>query len=389
MSLPLGLPLAAGVLLLGAGLGLGACAHGSGGEINVDEVQGQANQIERQLRTMRTALKERDVPRATEAFQQAERDLQEYRETLAAYPELGELKQSVAEAAQRLCYGTVDVALESCFQAVRAKDLGAARERLSAALAEHERCKPQIAGREDYMPLKLNLESAPQALAELERELARPGLQARVGERLGELRGRLGAVDKKLEALAAAPLKRELAVELDGELAALQKDLGEPWELSSEPEWVEPAAALQAELAARGARLAEQVRRGKLRWLIERDLPTAGEAARSGQTALKVLAKAKPGDPAREQAKQTAREKLGVARELYQTCQQTLAAVLKEEPGLGKTTWTLDAKRRSPGQIQVTCKAEAVRLEAALKRLERPPPPPPKPKKTGRRIQRW
>jgi len=381
--------LAAGVLLLGAGLGLGACAHGSGGEIDVDEVQGQANQIERQLRAMRTALKERDVPRAAQAFHQAELDLQEHGETLAAYPELGELKRAVKESAERLCYGTVDISLESCFQAVRAKDLPAARERLAAALAEHERCKTQIAGREDYTPLKLNLDSAPQALAALERELALPGLQARVGERLGALRERLAALDEKLKALEADPLRRELAAGLDGELAALQKDLGEPWALSAEPEWIAPAAALRGELDARGKRLAEAVRRGKLRWLVERDLPAAREAAGAGQDALKAMGKAKPKDPAREQAKQTAREKLGAARELYQACQQTLAAVLKEEPGLGKTTWALAGKPRSPGQLQATCKAEAARLEAVLKRLERPPPPPPKPKKTGRRIQRW
>jgi len=383
------IPARALALALVAGLGAGACAHGSGGEINVDEVQARASEIERDMRAMRAALKERDVPRATEALARAELAMQEHREELAAYPELAELKASLSESAERLCYGAVDVALERCFQAVRDKQLAQAASLLAEAQQEHERCRPRIAGREDYLPLKLNLDSAPQTLAQLERELALPGLQARVDERLAALRVRLDAVDAQLRTLEAEPLRREAAAAADLELGALRRDLDAPWELAGEPEWSQPAAALRAELDARGRRLTELVRRGKLRWLVERDLPAAAEAAQAGQAALKVVARAKPATPAREQAKQAAMQKLGAARDLYQACQQTVVAVLQEEPGLARSAWVLGGKKRSPGQLGQTCKAEAARLGAALRRLERPPPPPPKPKKTGRRIQRW
>jgi hypothetical protein len=356
---------------------LAACGHGDSGRIDVDRIQSHANAVEQQLREMRAALRARDLERARTAHRNAEEVMREQREALSAHPELGELEQSLREGGEGLCYAGVDIALERFFQAVRDQQGSEARARLAEAGAEHARCLPLIQAREDYLPLKLNLDSAPQALEALERELARPGLGARLKAALESARARLGEVDGRLARLEAEPLNRDLAAELHGELQDLGRTLALPGDLAGEPEWQAAAPDLVAAARTRTERLDALVRRGKLRWLAERDLP---ESARLGQAAA-AAAKAK--------AQPEVRAHLQAALGLLEGCQRTVAEVLGEEPGLARSAWSVDGKRRTPAWLQGHCKREAARLAGWLKRLDRPPPPPPKPRKTGRRIQRW
>ncbi len=359
------------------------CPHRTDGEIDVDAVQGYANQVERHLRSMRDALEAKDLERATDEHEEARETLADHRAALAAYPELSELEEAVGRASRTLCYHAASFALQAFYEQVRAKDLGAAREQLGVARKEHDRCKGQIDDRQDYMPLKMNLDSAPQALVDLERELARPALLERIGEAKAALEARKKAVQDKLTRLAAAPSQRELAIGIDADLKALEQQLGAQPDFGGEQVWQVYAAGLAGEIASLHQRRAGLVRRGKIRLIIDERLP-------AGRRLTAQAAKAKD--------KQAAAKMLAEAKGLYAEARQILAELIKAEPGLAKEAFRVGKNKRTGKWLLRHLARSVASVERLEKKLGRKRPAvrqktktqtKKKRKRGRRRVRRW
>jgi len=361
---------------------LSGCPHRTDGDIDVDAVQGYANLVEGHLRAMRDALESRDLERATDAHEEARETLAENREALAAYPELSDLEAAVERASRTLCYHAASFALQGYYEKIREKALEAARDQLEVARREHDRCQGQIADRQDYMPLKMNLDTAPQALAKLEQEIARPALLARIAEAKQGLEQSKAAIRAKLEKLASEPNQRDLAVGIDSDLNALQQQFDGQPDFGGEKVWTLYAASLAGEIASMHQRRVALVRRGKIRMILDERLPGARQATAQASKAKNKAA---------------ARDLLGQARTIYQQSKEALAVLLKEEPGLAKETFALGKNKRTGRWLLLHLNrsiASVDRLEKNLGRkgaVKQKPPKykPPKKKKTRRRVRRW
>lgn len=359
-----------------------ACSRRGTGDLNVDEVQAQANSVEKQLRAMRTALRAKDIQAAEERHAEARETLQEHRASLAAYPEAAELEAAVTEAGRSLCYHAVSLTLEGVFERVRAKELDEARARLERARAEHDRCEGQIRDREDYLPLKMNLDTAPQALVELERELARPALLARMSQVLQGLEQKKAVLQAKLAALEKQPNQRELAIELDAQLKTLRQELSQSGDFTGEPEWLQAAAALSGSLDELDRKRAALVRRGKLLLVAGDELVAADRVSVQAVTA---------------KDKQAARKMLAGALATYRQGLGIVEGLLAEEPGLARYPIRYKGGKRNGAWLKGHLAKSARTVERMLARLsgqKAPPPAKPKPspkpkKKSKRRIQRW
>lgn len=360
------------------------CPHRADGEIDVDAVQGYANQVEGHLRAMRDALKARDLERATDEHEEARETLADNRAALAAYPELSELEEAVERASRTLCYHAASFALQTFFELVRAKDLEAAREQLAVARREHDRCKGQIDDRQDYMPLKMNLDSAPQSLVDLERELARPALLERIGEAKAALDALKQAVQEKLTRLAAAPSQRDLAVSIDADLKAIKQQLDAQPDFGGEQVWQVYAAGLAGEIASLHQRRAALVRRGKIRLIIDERLP-------AGRRLTAQAAKAKD--------KAAAAKMLAEAKGLYAESRRILVELIKVEPGLAKEAFPVGKQKRTGKWLLRHLARSVASVERLEKNLGRKRPAarkqpskskkPKKRKRSRRRVRRW
>ncbi len=352
------------------------CAHGSGGELDVDAVQAQANEIEGHLRQMREALDRGEVYEAAEALEAAGETLQEHRETLAAYPEEEELVAAVERAGGTLCYRRVGLRLKAFFAAVRAADIELARERLQRARAVHAECRDRIAGRQDYMPLKMNLDSAPQVIEELEHKLARPALLERIARAKAPLQKRRREIARQLAELEKNPKQRELAVALDAGLKALERDLAAQPDFGGDPAWTGFAASLAGELDAWQQRRAELVRRGKLLTLVEDELPAVDAALQKarGQKDAAVVQRL-----------------LREARERLRTSRKLLAGLLTEERELARFRFSYRKRQRNAAWLRRHLARRLRIVERSLQQLERPRPKSKKRRQRGgrRRIKRW
>ncbi len=359
---------------------LAGCAHRGTGEYTVDEIQGFANAVEKHLRNMRGALRNKDLDKAEDEYEHAREALQDNRTALAAYPDVGELETSVGEAPKTLCYHHVSLALEGFFGLIRARGLGDAREQLEKARSEHGRCKAQISDRDDYMPLKMNLDSAPRALVDLERELARPALLERIAAAKKGLQEQKAAIRGKLEEIARRPKQRQLAMEVDAALKTLREDLARQPDFGGEPEWTGYAASLTGELVDLQRRLTTLSRRGKLLLVVEDRLPRAEKAIASAAAA-------------KDEEKDLARKLLNEALQNYEQCQQVVAELLSEEPGLAKYAFSHQGRERKTTWLKKHLKRSITAVERKLRRLDAKPAPKAKKKKKKkrrkRRVRRW
>lgn len=364
--------------------GMEACTHRSSGELNVDEIQGQVSRVEGHLRGMRRALSEKDFDRASDSFEEAKEAFDDHQESLAAYPEIDELRESVQQAESTLCFQAVNLALESLFAHIRQQDLSGAGDELERAKSEHARCQTLIADLPDYMPLKMNLDSAPQALLDLEKVLARPALLARMEQAKAPMRKMHADVIAKLKQLKATPKHRDLAVAIDSGLKALSEELAKARDFSAEPEWAGFASKLTGELAELHKARAALVRRGKLLMISADRLPAA-----EAQTVLAAAAKD------RDQAKKQLNEALAVT----QKCQHLLAEVVKQEPGLSKFKIRFKGRQRSVAWLSGHVRKKVASLERMIAKLSgkqvKPAPKKPekkkkkKKKRRKRRVRRW
>jgi hypothetical protein len=362
--------------LVWAAAALVGCAHGGGGELDVDAVQARANEIEGHLRQMRQALDREEVDEAAEKLEAARETLAEHREALTAYPEEEELVAAVERAGGTLCYRRVGLRLKAFFAAVRAEDIELARERLQRARSVHAACRERIAGRQDYMPLKMNLDSAPQVIVELERKLARPALLERIARAKAPLEKRRREIARQLAELDENPKQRELAVALDAGLKALERDLADQPDFGGDPAWTGFAASLAGELDAWQQRRAELVRRGKLLTLVEDELPAVDAA----------LQKARG-------RKDTAvvRRLLREARERLRTSRKVLAGLLAEERELARFRFNYRRRQRNGAWLRRHLARRLRIVERTLQRLDRPRTKSKKRRRRSgrRRIKRW
>jgi hypothetical protein len=373
----------------------GGCRKRASGEINVDETQGYVNEVETNLRSMRAALREKNISKATDSFEQAREVFKDNSATLANYPEIGELKSSMIEGEKSLCYGAVDIALKNYFDAVRAKELKDAQSLLQFAQKEFGRCEAKIKNRDDFMPLKMNLDTAPQSLVTLERELARPAMLEKLHAFQKEQDGRLASSRTNLAALEKQPNQAELDLALRAEIQEQGAALEAQKDFADEPEWVRFRDTRREALKELEGRRVVVGSRGRVKWLAATRLPAATQAA------------------ARAALGRKPEESIKVMTEVaaaYKECEEILEEGQKRDPALAKMTVPFLGAQRSVPWLLRHCGSERQRTERLVDRLSGKPPapekpaveaappppeakdpkaPPKKPPPKKRRIKRW
>jgi hypothetical protein len=362
------------------------CPKRGSGEIDVDEIQSHVDAVEKHLKGMRVALKAKDLEEAEDQYEEAVEVLEDEAAQLAAYPEIHEIEARVDEAGSDLCYGFVNITLERFFIAIREKKVEESRSRLARANEELKRCQEKIQGREDYFALKMNIDSAPKVLDELEQELARGVLVERVRSIEAEISPRLQSIRADLLKLRKNPNQKELSIEERRELADL-------------PEWVAFAAKITGELEELAKKRAGLVRRGKILWTVRELLPRA-----SRETTQAVAAKNRA----------LALTRVQEAVTIYRQCEQLVTDFLKQEPDLARFKFRWRGSKKTVAWLQTHCRANlkitrrmAAKLGGKVKiKIKKAKPAAPKPvekkpeapkkkkkkkKKTKRRgrIRRW
>jgi hypothetical protein len=390
-------------LLLPACLCLSGCPKRDTGEINVDQIQNVVDSIEDNLKSMRSALKAKNLAKAEDHYEEAAEAMEENQTQLSAYPEVGLLKERVLEAESDLCYGFASISLAEFFDAIRGKSVGGARSKLKVAKREFERCKPKIESRDDFMALQMNLDTAPQSLKDLEKELLRDvwlkeiaSIKKECGEKINSIRGKLARLNKQ-------PNQKELALEVSRDIRSVREAISKEKEFSEDPEWLAVAGTITGEIQELDNQRASLVRRGKILWVVKEVLPKASKSATMAVTT-------------RNRAE--ALKKVDAAYKGYSQCEDLLNETLKEEKELGKFTFLWRGARKNARWLRSHCKANRRITERMVAKLsgKRPPkkkevketketkeaketketketPKPPKKKKKKRkrkgRIRRW
>jgi len=339
---------------LTAAVFLAGCPKRGTGEIDVDEIQSHVDTIDRHLKAMKVALKASDLDEAEDRYEEAVEVMEEESDQLSAYPEVEEVKSRLDEAGAALCFGFVDITLKSFFQAVRAKEADRAADRLSAAKAEFKRCRDKICGRDDFIALKMNLESAPQALIDLKKEIAKAALVEKVDAVNKELEPRLAAVEKQLVKLQEDPNQKDLAVKLDREIKAVRSMLEAPSGLEGIEEWIAFKAKTAGRLAELDSKRDGLVRRGKVLWTVSSLLPRASKVATQAVTAKN---------------RAQAREKVRQALSAYTQCLEMVTKALSKEPALAKFKFKWRGGRKNVAWLKSHCRANRRITGRMLKKL--------------------
>lgn len=387
-------------MLLLSPLCLSGCPKRDTGEINVDQIQKVVDSIEGSLKSMREALQAKSLAKAEDHYEDAAENMEENQTQLSAYPEVGLLKERVQRAEIDLCYGFASISLAEFFDAVRQKNVGEARSRLKAARREFERCKPKIESRDDFVALQMNLETAPQSLKDLEKELLRGTWLKEIAAIKQEAQARLQAIGKKLDQMEKQPNQKELALEIDGDIKTVRESISGDREFSEDPEWLSVAGAITGELQVLDNRRASLVRRGKILWTVQEVLP---QASRSATLAVTTRDRAE------------ALKKVESACKAYSQCEKLLDEALAAEKDLARFTFQWRGARKNAKWLRSHCKANrriTERMVSKLSGKKLPPrpgkkevkevkevketketPKPPKKKKKKRkprgRIRRW
>lgn len=347
-------------------LAVTGCAKRDTGTIDVDAIQRQVDTIEGHIKGMRVAIKNKDLDEAEDRYQEAAEEYGDHREQLAAYPEVSLLTGQLEQAAGDLCYAFVDINLQRFFDAVRAEDVDAAREQLERSQQEFERCRKKIEHRDDFVALKMNLESAPRSLATLKEELARKRRLAHIKEIEQELAPRLASVRRKVAALENNPNQRALARKTDAAIKALEGALGEHDAFGEDPDWVAVAGEMRAALEDLDRRRAACVRRGKILWAVENLLPQASKKATMAVTTRDPEAKL---------------DMVKTAHQSYQECEALTREAIREEPGLAKFTFTWRGSRRTAVWLRKHCMTNRRITARMIAKLTGKRPPTAVPKK--------
>jgi hypothetical protein len=382
------------ILFLPALLCLSGCPKRDTGEINVDQIQKVVDSVEGHLKSMRSALKAKNLAKAEDHYEEAAEDMEDNQTQLAAYPEVGLLNEKVREAESELCYGFASISLSQFFDAIRGKSVSGARSKLKIAKREFERCKPKIENRDDFVALQMNLETAPQSLKDLEKELLRDVWLKEIASIKKESGEKIKSIRKKLTRLKKQPNQKELALEVSRDIKSVRDAISGDKEFSDDPEWLAVAGTITGELQEMDNQRASLVRRGKILWTVKEVLPKASKSATLAVTT-------------RNRAE--ALKKVEAAYKGYLRCEELLNEALKEEKELGKFTFFWRGARKNARWLRSHCKANRRITERMVTRLsgKKPPkkkevkevketketPKPPKKKKKKKkrkgRIRRW
>jgi hypothetical protein len=376
---------------------LSGCPKRDTGEINVDAIQKTVDSVENHLKAMRAALNAKNLGEAEDHYKDAAEIMEENKSQLSAYPEIGLLQERVREAESDLCYGFASITLSEFFDAIRQKDVGGAPSRLERARKEFERCKPKIESRDDFVALQMNLDTAPQSLKELEKELLRETWLKEIAEIKKQAGVKLQAVREKLARLKKQPNQKELALEIDRDIKLVRESISGEKKFSEDPEWLSVAGTITGELQELDNQRASLVRRGKILWTVQEVLPKASKSATMAVTM-------------RDRAE--ALKSVESAYKGYLQCEEMLQNVLKEEKELAGFTLLWRGARKNAAWLLSHCKANRRITERMVTKMsgKKPPkkvekkeikevrevketkPPAKKKKKTKKRksrIRRW
>ena len=382
------------VLFLPILLSLSGCPKRDTGEINVDQIQTVVDSVEDNLKSMRSALKAKDLSKAEDHYEDAAEAMEDNQAQLTAYPEVGLLREKIREAESDLCYGFASISLAQFFDAIREKSVSGARSRLKVAKREFERCKPKIENRDDFVALKMNLETAPQSLKDLEKELLRDVWLKEIASIKRESAEKIKSIRNRLARLKKQPNQKELALEIDRDIKSVRESISVNKEFSEDSEWLAVAGTITGELQELDNQRESLVRRGKILWTVKEILPKASKSATMAVTT-------------RNRAE--ALKKVEAAYKGYLKCEELLNEALKAEKGLGKFTFRWRGARKNANWLRSHCKANRKITERMVTKLsgKKPPkkkevkqtketketPKPPKKKKKKRkrkgRIRRW
>lgn len=335
-------------------LALAGCPKRGGGGIDVDAIQSHVDNIDKNLRAMHAALKSRNLDSAEEHYQDAVELMEDHGDQLGAYPEISDLKQELADAGSDLCYGFVDISLQLFFDSVRAKNPEAAAGRLARAQKEFERCRDRIAGRDDFVALKMNLESAPRVLADLHKKLAEEALAGKIKQVADKIVPVVRELSGLLAKLGKNPNQKALAVEIDKRINEARAALSAEKQFNELREWQQFAAKISGELQAADSKRASLVRRGKILWAVSTLLPTASKSAtealatRDAQQRLEKIKKAASG---------------------YRQCEEIVLEALGQEPGLSRFKFKWRGSRKSVAWLKSHCRANRKIDERLLRKL--------------------
>ena len=317
--------------------------------LTVDQIQGVVNSVERNLRHMRKALKGKESEKAAEHYDKAKHLMTEFKDALAGYPERGDLERQVEEGAGDLCYGQVSLVLRAYFVAIRTKARGEAKEKLDLSRSEFERCQPIIRERDDFMALKMNMDSAPESLVDLDKALFRPKRLGQIKQVIAGLKGDLAKLRVAMKTLEASPNQPTVAVQVDADIGRLGESIKLKKAYEDEELWTGFAAATHGELSEMGSRREQLVRRGRLLVTL-RDVQMAD-----------VVMKAAP----MEMDRSKAASNVSKAKETYAACAALVGELLGQEKALGKYVIKAKASKRKPAWLKKHCK-RSVRLAEKL-----------------------
>jgi hypothetical protein len=309
---------------------------------------------------MRSALKAKDLSKAEDHYEDAAETMEDNQTQLAAYPEVGLLKERVREAESDLCYGFASVTLARFFDAIREKSVGGARSRLKEAKREFERCKPKIESRDDFMALQMNLDTAPQSLKDLEKELLRDVWLKEIASIKKESGAKIKSIRNRLARLKKQPNQKELALEIDRDIKSVRESVSGDKEFSEDPEWLAVAGTITGEIQELDNQRESLVRRGKILWTVKEILPRASKSATMAVTT-------------RNRAE--ALKKVETAYKGYLKCEELLNEVLKQEKGLGKFTFRWRGARKNANWLRSHCKANRRITERMVTKLSGKKPP--------------
>ncbi len=333
--------------------------------LTVDQIQGVVNSVERNLRHMRKALKGKDSEKAAEHYDKAKHLMTEFKDALAGYPERGDLERQVEEGAGDLCYGQVSLVLRAYFVAIRTKARDEAKEKLDLSRSEFERCQPIIRERDDFMALKMNMDSAPESLVDLDKALFRPKRLGQIKQVIAGLKGDLAKLRVAMKTLEASPEQPTVAAQIDADIGRLGESIKLKKAYEDEELWTGFAAATHGELNEMNSRREQLVRRGRLLVTL-RDVQMAD-----------VVLKAAP----MEMDRSKAASNVSKAKETYAACAALVGELLGQEKALGKYVIKAKASKRKPAWLKKHCKRSVRLAEKLHARLLGKKVPPPKAEK--------
>ena len=339
-------------LWLSLALVAAGCAKRDDESMNVDDIQGKVDAIERNLRRMSEAIRKGQPDEALPFYDAARESLERDRAQLRAYPEFGELAERMNAAPAELCLGFVNRAVVDFFATVRKKDLEESRKKFDQMHKEYAGCERQLETRPEFDELKQNIDSAPQSLVELEKVLEEERKVQRLNKDLADYAERLTSLNKNLANLESQSDPARLAEKTLERSSKLQSDLAAVSEWKDRPEWDAFSSKTLEELKTIEHKRQILLRQVKVIAVIDSALPGASRDAGGVRSAK---------SPKEQEAL------LASAAEGFGRCESGLSALVLEEPRLAGYVRPWEGSDRSVAWLITHCGKRAEELKLLLK----------------------